>query len=123
MPPDAKPVPVPNKPEEPILFNLQASALAKPNAYEIAAWIITGLALFLVLRLHLLSALLSGLLVYELVHLAVPILRIGRLSRTRAKLLGGLTVGRHHYFSAGSGYLGPGAFFLSGIQQYLGLAG
>ena len=87
MPPDSKQVPVPNKPEEPVLLNIQTSALAKPDAYDIAAWIITALALFLVLRLQLLSALLSGLLVYELVHLAVPVLRIGRLSRTRAKLL------------------------------------
>ncbi len=59
----------------------------RPDAYEISAWIIIGLALLLVLKLRLLSALLSGLLVYELVHLAVPLLRIGRLSRTRAKLL------------------------------------
>ena len=34
--------------------------------------ILTGIALFLVLWLHLLSALLAGLLVYELVHLLAP---------------------------------------------------
>jgi predicted PurR-regulated permease PerM len=36
---------------------------------EIAAWILTGLGLYLVLYLHLLSALLGGLAVYELVHI------------------------------------------------------
>jgi len=38
----------------------------------VASWILTGIAMFLVLRLHLLSALLAGLLVYELVHLLAP---------------------------------------------------
>lgn len=50
-----------------------------------AAWLLTGLALFLLLRLHLLPALLAGLLVYELVHLAAPLLE-RRLSNQRAKL-------------------------------------
>jgi predicted PurR-regulated permease PerM len=40
----------------------------------IASWILVAVAMFMVLRLHLLSALLAGLLVYELVHvLARPI--------------------------------------------------
>jgi predicted PurR-regulated permease PerM len=38
----------------------------------ITSFILAGTALFLVLRLHLLSALLAGLLVYELVHLLAP---------------------------------------------------
>lgn len=58
-----------------------------PTPYEITAWIIMGLALLLVFKLHLLTALLSGLLVYELIHLLVPVLRIGRLSHQRAKLV------------------------------------
>lgn len=41
----------------------------RPSASEIAAWILTAGALFLVLHLHLLSALLGGLAVYELVHI------------------------------------------------------
>ena len=90
---DSKPVPLEKKPDEPLAINpqvptvMRASLRSRPDVYEIAAWIITGLALLLVLKLHLLIALLSGLLVYELVHLAVPVLRIGRLSRTRAKVL------------------------------------
>ena len=39
---------------------------------EVASWILAGLALFLVLHLHLLTAFLAGLLVYELVHLIAP---------------------------------------------------
>src|SRR6516164_6141524 len=39
----------------------------------VTSWVLTGLALFLVLQLHLVSALLAGLLVYELVHVLAPI--------------------------------------------------
>ena len=39
---------------------------------EIAAWILTGIVLVAVLYLHLLPALLAGLLVYELVHVIEP---------------------------------------------------
>src|SRR3954454_8874659 len=41
----------------------------RPSASETASWILAGVALLLVLRLHLLSALLGGLAVYELVHI------------------------------------------------------
>jgi predicted PurR-regulated permease PerM len=51
-----------------------------------AAWLLAGLALPLVLALHLLPALLAGLLVYELVHLTAPLLE-QRLTDRRAKLL------------------------------------
>ena len=50
-----------------------------------ASWLLAALALFLVLKLHLLPALLAGLLVYELVHLmATPLER--HLSNRRAKI-------------------------------------
>ncbi len=55
--------------------------------YEIAAWIITGTALFLVLYLHLLPALLAGLLVYELVHILAPRLRVVRVGEKRRKVV------------------------------------
>jgi len=48
---------------------------SKTDAVEIAAWILTAASLFAVLQLHLLSALFSGLLVYELVHLIAPMLQ------------------------------------------------
>lgn len=44
-------------------------------AYTIAAWLLTGVAMVLVLLLHLLPALLAGMLVYELVHLMEPAIR------------------------------------------------
>lgn len=49
-----------------------------------AAWLLAALALILILELHLLPALLAGLLVYELVHLTAPLLE-SRLSGLRAK--------------------------------------
>jgi predicted PurR-regulated permease PerM len=48
------------------------------------SWLFAALALLLVLELHLLPALLAGLLVYELVHLTAPLLE-SRLSSPRAK--------------------------------------
>ena len=51
------------------LGRLALGASARPT---ITSSILAGIALFLVLRLHLLSALLAGLLVYELVHLLAP---------------------------------------------------
>ena len=56
-------------------------------SYDIAAWLLAGVALVLVLLLHLLPALLAGLLVYELVHILAPRLRIVRIHRTQGKLV------------------------------------
>jgi len=50
-----------------------------------ASWLLAGIALLLVLALHLLPALLAGLLVYELVHSMAPALE-RRLSNRRAKI-------------------------------------
>jgi predicted PurR-regulated permease PerM len=46
-----------------------AEVLPRPSAAETASWILAAIGLFLVLHLHLLSALLGGLAVYELVHI------------------------------------------------------
>jgi predicted PurR-regulated permease PerM len=62
--------------------------------YEIAAWVIAACLLLLTLHLHLLPALLAGLLVYELVHvvaLRLP-LRSGRDKFVAVALLGGFVV-------------------------------
>jgi predicted PurR-regulated permease PerM len=61
-------------------------APSSPTRSEIAAWVLTGLGLLAVLLLHLLPALLAGLLVYEVVHLTSPVLQT-RLSRPRARML------------------------------------
>src|SRR5262245_22332803 len=54
---------------------------------EIAAWILAGITLVLVLYLHVLPALLAGLLVYQLVHILAPRLRIMRTSEQRRKIV------------------------------------
>jgi predicted PurR-regulated permease PerM len=54
--------------------------------YDVAAWGMAALALWLVLRLHLLAALLSGLLVYELVHFLAPRLYLGSRRHDKRKL-------------------------------------
>ena len=59
---------------------------AAPSACTYASWILSGIALVLVLALHLLPAMLAGMLVYELVHLLAP--RVGTwFSDRRARLV------------------------------------
>ncbi|HXX81972.1 MAG TPA: hypothetical protein VEI46_10520, partial [Thermodesulfovibrionales bacterium] len=58
-----------------------------PTSFEITAWIVTGSALLVTLALHLLPALIAGLLVYELVHVLAAQLRIGRLGGNRARVV------------------------------------
>jgi predicted PurR-regulated permease PerM len=60
---------------------------AKATAYDVAAWILTGLGLLLIFALHLFPALMAGLLVHQLVHLAAPLLRITKMSSGRARLV------------------------------------
>src|SRR5262245_25271207 len=55
--------------------------------HEIAAWTLTGIALILVLHLHLLTALLGGLLVYELVHILARQLRFANISSANARVV------------------------------------
>jgi len=56
------------------------------STYTVAAWLFTVVALVLVLHLHMLSALLAGLLVYQLVHVIAPTMT-GHFSRQRGKLI------------------------------------
>lgn len=63
------------------------TTVAKPTAYTISAWILMGLALLYVMFMHLLSALMAGLLVYEIVVLVSPRFATGRLSHSRAKIV------------------------------------
>ncbi len=58
------------------------SDLKRPSDVpEIASWCLAAAALLLVLSLHLLPALLAGLLVYELVHVIAPLLQRRLFSR------------------------------------------
>jgi predicted PurR-regulated permease PerM len=52
----------------------------------VASWILAGIVLFLVLKLHLLSALLAGLLTHELVRLLAPLVE-KRLTSKGARLV------------------------------------
>jgi len=58
-----------------------------PLPYAIASWVIAGVLLLLVLHVHLLPALLAGLLVYELVHVIAPRLRLAHAGRVTAVAL------------------------------------
>lgn len=59
----------------------------RPTAHEIAAWLLSAAALFLVLQLRLLPGLLAALLVHEIVQMLAPRLGVTRLGHTRAKLV------------------------------------
>jgi len=54
---------------------------------DYAAWIIVAVALGLILELHLLSALLAGLLVFKLVDILTPWLRLRALGRDGPRVL------------------------------------
>jgi predicted PurR-regulated permease PerM len=58
----------------------------KTTGFEIAAWICMGLALLLVLKLHLLPAILAGFFVCELVRVLAPKLRFTSLRGYHARL-------------------------------------
>ncbi|MBM3396003.1 MAG: hypothetical protein FJY37_15505, partial [Betaproteobacteria bacterium] len=58
-----------------------------PSRHDVAAWVIMAIVLLAALKLHLLPALLAGLLVYELVHMLAPRLRLWRLSQDLSKLI------------------------------------
>jgi predicted PurR-regulated permease PerM len=57
------------------------------SGYETASYVISAVGLLLVMKLHLLPALIAGLLVYELVHTLAPILRATKLIDVRAKIV------------------------------------
>ena len=63
---------------------MNAQAISR---YDYAAWALFVGALLLLLKLKLLSALLAGLLVYGLVDLLVPMLRMPSMNRDAPKLL------------------------------------
>ncbi len=54
--------------------------------FDIASWVLIGIAMVLVLIFHLLPALLAGLLVYELIRLLTPHIE-RKFPRTRAKII------------------------------------
>lgn len=54
---------------------------------EVASWCLAGVALFLILKVQLLAALLAGLLAHELIHTAAPAFTISGTSLKARKLM------------------------------------
>ncbi len=86
----------------------------RPSYPDIAAWCLAAVGLLLVLRLHLLPALLSGLLVYELVHAIAPLLQ-RRLSSRRARLAAGVALSTLVVGLVAAAIFGAVAFFRSDV--------
>ena len=64
------------------------SAVPRPvTRADIAAWVLAAIALALIIKLHLLSSLLAGLLVFKLVDVLTPWLRVRALGRDGPRVL------------------------------------
>ena len=72
---------------DPAVVSAAPNPTAPVTAHDIAAWILTGIGLAAVMHLELLSALLAGLLVFQLVHILAPRLRIMRIGHARGKVV------------------------------------
>ena len=77
-----------------------------------ASWVLSGIALVLVLVLHLLPAMLAGMLVYELVHLLAPTVSTW-FSDQRAKLVAVLLLSALVVGAITAGIAGAIVFFKS----------
>lgn len=79
---------------------------------EVAAWCLAAVALLLILWLHLLPALLAGLLVYELVHVLAPLLQ-RHLFSARSRLAAVIVLSTLIVGLVTAVILGTAAFFRS----------
>ncbi|MFO7541373.1 MAG: AI-2E family transporter [Thiobacillus sp.] len=66
---------------------MSSQSIPPVNRFQVAAWLAMAAGLLLTLSLHLLPALLAGLLVVQLVHMLAPRFVIGRLDHSWAKIL------------------------------------
>jgi len=66
---------------------MNSAAATSVSRADIAAWLLVALALGLIIELHLLSALLAGLLVFKLVDVLTPWLRLRALGRDGPRVL------------------------------------
>jgi len=77
----------------PTAVNNPNTAVSSPiTRADIAAWIIAALALGLIIKLHLLSSLLAGLLVFKLVDILTPWLRVRAMGHDAARVLAVLLI-------------------------------
>lgn len=91
-----------------------------PTKVEIASWIIAGLALLMVMPLHLLPTLLAGMLVYQLVHAIAPLLD-RRPTSARARMFAVLILSTVIVGAITGAILLAVAFFRSEAGSYAGL--
>jgi len=56
-------------------------------SYQLASWVLMGVALVTVIQLHLIAALLAGLLVFQIVQILARAIRIPYLNNRHAKVL------------------------------------
>jgi len=66
---------------------MNAAAPSSVTRTDIAVWLVIALALGLIIELHLLSAMLAGLLVFKLVDVLTPWLRLRALGRDGPRVL------------------------------------
>jgi predicted PurR-regulated permease PerM len=85
---------------------------------DVAAWILIGVALLLILPLHLLPALLAGLLVYDLTHVLVPVMHLGRITGYRARVAAVALLAITVALLVGLAALGFAAFMRSGNESF-----
>jgi predicted PurR-regulated permease PerM len=69
------------------LDSINSAAPRPVTRADIAAWLLVALALGLIIKLHLLSGLLAGLLVFKLVDVLTPWLRVRALGRDGSRVL------------------------------------
>ncbi|MCX7174595.1 MAG: AI-2E family transporter [Proteobacteria bacterium] len=89
---------------------------------RLASWLLAALGMIAVLVLHLLPALLAGLLVFELVHLIAPNLQ-RRLTSARSRLVAVVLLATLVVSLTTAGVIGALAFFKSDVGSLSGLFG
>ncbi|WP_342641174.1 AI-2E family transporter [Rhodoligotrophos ferricapiens] len=88
--------------------------MTRPTAYEIASWVIAPIVLLAALVLHLVGALLAGLLVYTIVHAAAPRLKAIGVEHRPGKIVVLLLVFVVTIFLVGLAGFALGHFLMSG---------
>jgi predicted PurR-regulated permease PerM len=96
---------------------MDTQATQRQSCHDIAAWVLGGVALVLVVKTHLLPALLAGLLVYELVNILSQWIRLRRLSGHRARIVAVTLIATAVVVLTSLAIIGLTAFFRSGNES------
>ncbi len=97
-----------------------ASSILSAARAEQISWLLAAAALIAILKLHLLSALFAGLLVYELVHALAPVLQ-SRVSSERSRVVAVVVLTTLVVGTVALAVFGAIAFFRSDIGNLAGL--